>query len=57
MVKSTKEMCANAFIDKSPGCEPLGVRPDDIDAAIGASIKLCLDVLGGKAQTIGMKGA
>lgn len=56
MVKFTKVMCADAFIDKSLGCEPLGVQPDDIDAAIGASIKLCLDVLDGKAQTIGMKG-
>jgi nucleoside-diphosphate-sugar epimerase len=56
MVKFTKVMCAEAFIDKSLGCEPLGVRPDDIDAAIGASIKLCLDVLDGKAQTIDMKG-
>ena len=56
MVKFTQVMCAETFIDKALGCEPLGVQPDDIDAAIGASIKLCLEVLDGKAQTIGMKG-
>lgn len=47
---------ANQFIDKSLGCEPLGVQPDDIDAAIGDSVALCLDVLNGKQKTIGMKG-
>ena len=56
MVKFTDIMCANTFIDKSLGCEPLGVQPDDIDAAIGQSILLSLDILDGKAQTIGMKG-
>lgn len=56
MVKFTDLQCANLFIDKSLGCEPLGVGPDDIDAAIGDSIRLCLDVLDGKTQTIGMKG-
>ncbi len=44
----------NQFIDKSLACEPLGVTPDDIDAAIGQSIKLALAVLDGKTKTIGM---
>lgn len=35
---------------------PLGVTEDDIDAAIGDSMKLCADILDGKAKTIGMKG-
>ena len=56
MVKFTDVMCAETFIDKSLGCEKLGVQPDDIDAAIGDSIKLCLDILDGKSQTIDMKG-
>jgi hypothetical protein len=56
LAKFTDLQSANQFIDKSLGCEPLGVQPDDIDAAIGESIKLCLDVLNGKAETIGMKG-
>ena len=47
---------ANQFIDKALGCEPLGVAPDDIEAAIGASIRLSLEVLDGKTDTIGMKG-
>ena len=46
----------NQFIDKSLGCEPLGVTPDDIDAAVGQSVKLSLAVLDGKTETIGMKG-
>lgn len=56
MVKFTDVMCAETFIDKSLGCEKLGVQPDDIDAAIGDSIRLCLDILDGKSQTIDMKG-
>jgi dihydroflavonol-4-reductase len=45
----------NQFIGKSLGCEPLGVMPDDIDEAIGQSVRLSLDVLDGKTETIGMK--
>lgn len=56
MVKFTALQCAETFIDKNLGCEPLGVEPDDIDAAIGQSIRLCLDVLDGRTETIGMKG-
>ena len=44
------------YIDKNLGSLPLGVTEDDIDAAIGDSMKLCADILGGKAKTIGMKG-
>lgn len=56
MVRFASLQCVNEFIDKSLGCEPLGVQSDDIDAAIGESIKLCLEVLDGKTETIGMKG-
>ena len=56
MIKFTDIMCAETFIDKSLGCEFLGVNPDNIDAAIGDSIKLCLDLLDGKAEAIDMKG-
>lgn len=56
MVKFTDVMCAETFIDKSLGCEELGVLPDDIDAAIGDSIKLCIDILDGKTEAIDMKG-
>ena len=48
--------CAELFIDKSLGCGPLGVTPDDIDAAIGQSVRLSMEVLDGKADTLGMRG-
>lgn len=56
MVKFTDLQCSNLFIDKSLGCEKLHVEPDDIDAAIGDSIHLCIEVLDGKAKVIGMRG-
>jgi nucleoside-diphosphate-sugar epimerase len=57
MVKFADLQCSNQFIDRSFGCEPLGVKPDDIEAAIGDSIQLCLNILDGKASNIlGMKG-
>jgi nucleoside-diphosphate-sugar epimerase len=54
-VKYAKIQCSELFIDKKLGCDLLGVEPDDIDHAIGDSIKLCLDILDGKVETIGMK--
>lgn len=56
MVKFTKLQCANLFIDKSLGCEPLGVTEDDIDGAIGDSVKLCRAVIEKKQTVLGMKG-
>ncbi|MBF1102565.1 MAG: NAD(P)-dependent oxidoreductase [Solobacterium sp.] len=44
------------FIDKSLGCEPLGVQPDNIEEAITDSIHLCISILDGKTKAIGMKG-
>jgi len=54
-VKFTKLMCSKTYIDKKLGAEPLGVEPDDIEVAIGDSIKLCIDILDGKAEAISMK--
>lgn len=48
--------CSELFIDKALGCEPLGVEPDDIDAAIGESMRLCVAILDGRIRAIGMKG-
>ena len=56
MVRFTDVMCTNLFIDKEEGCEALGVRDDDIDAAIGDSVLLCKDIIENKTQTLGMKG-
>jgi len=54
-VKFTKLMCSKTYIDKKIGAEPLGVEPDDIEAAIGDSIKLCIEILDDKTEAIGMK--
>lgn len=56
MVKFADMQCAELFIDKARGCDALGVQPDDIDAAIGDSIKLCVEVLDHKVSTVDMKG-
>jgi nucleoside-diphosphate-sugar epimerase len=56
MVEFTKLMTANCFIDKNIIVEELGVQPDDIDGAIGESVKLCLEVLKGNTEVVGMKG-
>ncbi len=56
MPKLAAIQCSELFIDKKLGCEPLGVEPDDIDAAIGDSMRLCAAILDGKADSIGMKG-
>ena len=56
MVKFTDLQCSNLFIDKKLGCDKLTVSPDDIDVAIGDSIKLCIEVLDGKARVVEMRG-
>jgi nucleoside-diphosphate-sugar epimerase len=57
MMKFADLQCSNQFIDKSLGCDPLGVKPDNIDSAIDDSITLCLDILDGKTSNIlQMKG-
>ena len=55
LLKFTELQTSNEFIDKSLGCEPLGVQPDDIDKAIGDSVKLSLEILENKIETVGMK--
>ena len=57
MPKFPDLQCAETFIDKTLGCVPLGVTEDNIDAAIGESIRLSMDVLDGKLKSVvGMKG-
>lgn len=56
MLKFMEMQGSNQFIDKSLGCELLGVEPDDIDAAIGESVRLSLEILEGKKESIVMKG-
>lgn len=57
MIKFARAMCANMFIDKDTIVNELGVLPDDIDAAIGESMKLSLAILDGKTNVIEMKGS
>ena len=56
MVKFAALQCSNLFIDKADGSEKLGVKPDDIDAAIADSMKLCKDIMDKKVNSISMKG-
>jgi len=43
---------AECYIDKSLACIPLGVEDDDIESAIGESIRLSCDVLDGKVKNV-----
>ena len=56
MVRFANLQTSEIFIDKSLGAKPLGVTDDDIDAAIGDSIRLSLAVADKKADVISMKG-
>ena len=56
MVRYAYLQTSELFIDKSLGAEPLGVTDDDIDAAIGDSIRLSLAVADKKADVISMRG-
>ncbi|AEV28126.1 nucleoside-diphosphate-sugar epimerase [Sphaerochaeta pleomorpha str. Grapes] len=53
--KFTALQCSKQYIDKSLGCEILGVESDDIEKAIGESILLCLDIIDKQVETVAMK--
>lgn len=48
-------MTRQAYIDKETIIETFGVEPDDIDEAIGQSVKLSMDVLKGNKNIVDMK--
>jgi len=54
MVKFSKLQCSKQYIDKSLGCEFLGVTDDDIDAAIGESVSLSCEILDKKLELVAM---
>jgi hypothetical protein len=56
LLKLGELQCSELFINKAEGSEPLGVQPDNIEAAIGASIRLCVEILDKNLQTVEMKG-
>jgi nucleoside-diphosphate-sugar epimerase len=43
---------AECYLDKALACVPLGVEDDDIEKAIGESIRLSVDVLDGKVKNV-----
>ncbi|MBP7402536.1 MAG: NAD(P)H-binding protein [Clostridia bacterium] len=47
-------MARRAYIDPAEGASGLGVRPDDIEAAITQSIRACVDILDRGAPAVGM---
>lgn len=51
-----KIMTRKAFIDQETAVQELGVEADDIERAIGESVRLSLEILDGRRQTINMKG-
>ena len=55
MVAFNDLQTARTFIDKSLIRDELGVTEDDIDAAIGDSVKLCLKAVSGKERLLEMK--
>ncbi len=56
LVRFADMMSRELFIDKSLGCEPLGVTADDIDAAIGDSMRASLNSIQAPAQVVDMRG-
>jgi dihydroflavonol-4-reductase len=55
MVAFADIQTTETFIDNTLIKNELGVTEDDIDAAIGASVKLCLDAIAGKEKLLEMK--
>ncbi|NLN80098.1 MAG: NAD(P)-dependent oxidoreductase [Erysipelotrichia bacterium] len=57
IVRFAKMMATNLFIDPSEGALSLGVKEDDIEKAIGDSVKLSLDIINkSSSNIIDMKG-
>ncbi len=55
LVRYVDIQTAYTYIDKSIISVELGVTEDDLDKAIGESVKLCLDVIAGKKELLEMK--
>lgn len=47
-----KLQSSNQYIDKTLGCDKLGVQPDNIEEAIADSVRLCLDIINNKETEI-----
>lgn len=56
-VAFSQVMTANAFVDRDILENELGVTADDLDAAIGESVRLSLAIIEGREEAIGMEAA
>lgn len=54
-VEFIKLQTSETFIDKAVIRDELGVKEDDIEGAIGDSVKLCMDVIDHKVDAQVMK--
>lgn len=55
LVAYAQVMTAETFIDRRIIEDELGVQDDDLDAAIGESVRLSLDIIAGRTKAIGMQ--
>jgi dihydroflavonol-4-reductase len=55
LVRYVQVMTARTFIDRSIIEQEFGVRDDNLEAAIGDSVGLSMDILAGRIQAIGMQ--
>ena len=55
MVKFADLQCTKLFIDKSLGCEFLGVKKDNIEEAIGQSAKMSVEIITNNKKVVEMK--
>jgi nucleoside-diphosphate-sugar epimerase len=52
LLKFSDIQSAECYIDRTHGCIPLGVEDDDIESAIGESIRLSVDILDSKIKNV-----
>ena len=56
LVKFARIMAKNLFIDRQIAADDLGIQEDDLDAAIGESVRVSLTLLRSKEQAVDMRG-
>jgi nucleoside-diphosphate-sugar epimerase len=56
MARFARVMASETFVDGAIAARELGVEPDDVEAAIEESMRLCADIMDGRASAIGMSG-
>lgn len=56
LVKFARTMATNLFINRQTAADDLGIEEDDLDAAIGESVRVSLMLLKSKEQAVDMRG-